>query len=87
MVLARDVESFETRGPVRAVCLGGGSEIEAARVLVATGVSYRLLDAPGLAELTGRGVYYGATASEARVVPRSTTCTSSAPPTPPGRPR
>ena len=35
-------------------------------MLVATGVSYRLLDAPGLEELTGRGVYYGATASEAR---------------------
>ena len=43
-------------------------EIEARAVLVATGVSYRLLDAPGLDELTGRGVYYGATASEARVV-------------------
>jgi len=66
MVLARDVQRFETRGPVRAVCLGGGAEIEARAVLVATGVSYRLLDAPGLAELTGRGVFYGATASEAR---------------------
>jgi thioredoxin reductase (NADPH) len=35
-------------------------------MLVATGVSYRLLDAPGVAELTGRGVYYGAGASEAQ---------------------
>ena len=34
-------------------------------MLVATGVSYRRLEAPGLDELTGRGVYYGATASEA----------------------
>ena len=34
-------------------------------MLVATGVSYRRLDAPGLEALTGRGVYYGATASEA----------------------
>jgi thioredoxin reductase (NADPH) len=32
---------------------------------VATGVAYRRLAAAGLAELTGRGVYYGATASEA----------------------
>ena len=32
---------------------------------MATGVSYRRLEAPGLDELTGRGVYYGATASEA----------------------
>ena len=32
---------------------------------MATGVSYRRLEAAGLDELTGRGVYYGATASEA----------------------
>jgi len=66
MVLARDVVGFETRGPVRAVRFGDKSEIEARAVLVATGMSYRLLDAPGLGELTGRGVYYGATASEAQ---------------------
>jgi thioredoxin reductase (NADPH) len=68
MVLARDVVSLEPRGPVRAVRLGEASDatdIEARAVLVATGVSYRRLDAPGLEGLTGRGVYYGATASEA----------------------
>ncbi|HEY8673356.1 MAG TPA: FAD-dependent oxidoreductase [Candidatus Dormibacteraeota bacterium] len=66
MVLARDVAGFETRGPVRAITFGDGASIEARSVLVATGVSYRLLQAPGLGELTGRGVYYGATASDAR---------------------
>jgi thioredoxin reductase (NADPH) len=66
MVLARDVVGLETRGPVRAVCFGD-SEIEARTVLVATGVSYRMLEAPGLGDLAGRGVYYGATASEARL--------------------
>ena len=66
MVLARDVVGFDVRGPVRCVCFSDGTEIEARAVLVATGVSYRLLDAPGLGELTGRGVYYGATASEAQ---------------------
>ena len=66
MVLARDVVGFEARGPVRAVRLADGSEIEARTVLVATGVSYRLLEAPGLGELAGRGVYYGADASDAR---------------------
>jgi thioredoxin reductase (NADPH) len=35
-------------------------------VLVASGVSYRQLDAPGFAELTGAGVYYGAALTEAR---------------------
>jgi len=34
-------------------------------MIVATGVSYRKLAATGLDELTGRGVYYGADASEA----------------------
>ena len=48
MVLARDVVGLEVRGPVRAVRLGDGGEIEARSVIVATGVSYRRLDAPGL---------------------------------------
>ncbi|HJR39520.1 MAG TPA: FAD-dependent oxidoreductase [Nocardioidaceae bacterium] len=65
MVLARDVVGFETRGPVRAVLLEGSAEIEARSLIVATGVSYRRLDGEGLAELTGRGVYYGVTAGEA----------------------
>ena len=65
MVLARDVIGFEARGPVRAVLLDGSGEIEARSLIVATGVSYRRLTPPGLAELTGRGVYYGANASEA----------------------
>ena len=43
-------------------------EIESRAVIVATGVSYRKLDSPGVADLTGRGVYYGATASEATQV-------------------
>ncbi len=66
MVLARDVVGFETRGPVQALILDGTGEIEARALIVATGVSYRRLQAAGLEELTGRGVYYGADASEAR---------------------
>jgi thioredoxin reductase (NADPH) len=65
MVLARGVAGLETRGPVHAVLLDGSGEIEARALIVATGVSYRRLEAAGLDELTGRGVYYGATASEA----------------------
>jgi thioredoxin reductase (NADPH) len=65
MVLVRTVVSLETRGPVRAVVLDGSGEIEARAVLAATGVSYRRLPVAGLDELAGRGVYYGATASEA----------------------
>ncbi|MBA2561016.1 MAG: FAD-dependent oxidoreductase [Propionibacteriales bacterium] len=65
VVLAHDVVGFETRGPVHAVLLDGSAEIEARAVIVTTGVSYRRLEAAGIGELTGRGVYYGATASDA----------------------
>ena len=65
MVLARDVVGFETRGPVRAVLLDGSTDIEARAVLVASGVSYRRLPAPGHDGFVGRGIYYGASASEA----------------------
>ena len=68
MVLARDVESFESRGPVRAIRFGDGTEVEARTMLIATGVSYRRHDAAGLDALAGRGVYYGASAGEARSV-------------------
>ena len=65
MVLAQEVVALESRGPVRAVRLGGGAEIEARAVVVASGVSYRRLAAPGVDDLAGRGVYYGASASDA----------------------
>ena len=65
LVLARDVVGFQTRGPVRAVLFDGSGEIEARALIVATGVSYRRLAGTGLEELTGRGVFYGASAGEA----------------------
>jgi thioredoxin reductase (NADPH) len=65
MVLARDVVGFEARGPVRAVRFDGSGEVEARALIVATGVAYRRLEAAGLEELTGRGVYYGVDAGEA----------------------
>ena len=66
MVLAAEVAGLETRGPVRAVRFADGSSLEAKTVVVATGVSYRRLEAPGVDELAGRGVYYGASAGDAR---------------------
>ncbi|MEY2417056.1 MAG: thioredoxin reductase, partial [Ilumatobacteraceae bacterium] len=65
MVLARHVEALEPRGRVHGVRFDDGTEIEARAVVVATGCSYQLLEAPGLAELTGRGVFYGAAAGDA----------------------
>ena len=65
MVLARDVVGIEERGLVRAVLVDGSADIEARAVVATTGVSYRRLPARGLDALTGRGVYYGANASDA----------------------
>ncbi|QNE20384.1 FAD-dependent oxidoreductase [Kribbella qitaiheensis] len=67
MVLARNVVGFENRGPVHAVLFDGAGELEARALIVATGVSYRRLEAAGLDEFRGRGVYYGATASDANL--------------------
>jgi thioredoxin reductase (NADPH) len=65
VLTARDVVAIGARGSARVVRFGDGSEIAAHAVVLATGVSYRSLDAPGIAELTGRGVFYGSAATEA----------------------
>jgi thioredoxin reductase (NADPH) len=46
------------------VHLGDGSQLTCEALIVATGVSYRRLDAPGADRLTGAGVYYGAAMTE-----------------------
>ncbi len=46
------------------VHLGDGSHLTCEALVVATGVSYRRLDAPGVERLTGAGVYYGAAMTE-----------------------
>jgi thioredoxin reductase (NADPH) len=65
MLTARDVVSLEIQGSARVVRFGDGSTISAHAVILATGVSYRSLTAPGCTELTGRGVYYGSANTEA----------------------
>jgi thioredoxin reductase (NADPH) len=47
------------------VTLGDGTEIGAKAMLIATGVSYRKLDVPGMEKVYGAGVYYGAAMTEA----------------------
>jgi thioredoxin reductase (NADPH) len=65
LLTTREVIGLETGGSTRLLRFGDGSTIAAHTVVLATGVSYRLLDAPGLASLTGRGVFYGSAATEA----------------------
>src|ERR687891_90050 len=66
LVTVQDAVALRAEGAGRVVALSGGGELSANCVLVASGVSYRQLDTPGFAELTGAGVYYGAALAEAR---------------------
>jgi thioredoxin reductase (NADPH) len=66
LLTVQDVVGLRAEGAGRFVDLSGGGTLSANCVLVASGVSYRQLDAPGFAELTGAGVYYGAAMTEAR---------------------
>ena len=50
----------------KVLTLSDKQEIKARAVVLTTGVSYRVLDAPGLDRLSGAGVYYGAARTEAR---------------------
>jgi thioredoxin reductase len=61
----QEVRNVRVDGPYRVLTLGDGTEVSTRVLLVSTGVSYRWLEAPGVAELTGRGVYYGAALTEA----------------------
>jgi thioredoxin reductase (NADPH) len=67
LVYARAVE-LRPAGRDRVVALAGGAEAVGRMVLVATGAAYRRLDAPGVDELVGAGVFYGAAVSEARAM-------------------
>ena len=64
VLTARDVVGLSAHGGAQVVSFDDGTELSAHAVIIATGVSYRPLVAPGVAELTGRGVYYGSAATE-----------------------
>lgn len=60
------VKSLRVDGQYRIVTLEDDTELSCHTLLVATGVNYRKLDVPGLENLTGSGVYYGAAITEAQ---------------------
>jgi thioredoxin reductase (NADPH) len=62
---AREAKQLRVQDPYRVIVLDDLNEIVAKAVLIATGVSFRMLDLPGAAELRGKGVYYGAAYTEA----------------------
>lgn len=68
ILTAQEVVELTAKGPTRSVKLGDGSELCCRALLITTGVSYRRLQAKGIDQLTGAGVYYGAAMTEGESV-------------------
>jgi thioredoxin reductase (NADPH) len=66
LLTVQDATALRVEGSGRMIGLSGGGTLSANTVLVASGVAYRQLDAPGFADFTGAGIYYGAALTEAR---------------------
>ena len=65
IVVTRSVESITPSGDCHTVELDGGRSLGARALILASGVSYRALDADGLDAFAGIGVFYGAARTEA----------------------
>ncbi len=65
MVTAQQVVGIRREDPYRIVTMADGNEVSGYTVVLASGMSVRTLDVPGIEGLTGRGVYYGAALTEA----------------------
>lgn len=64
-ILAAEAEKICVEDTYRCIELTNGSKISCHSLLIATGVQWRKLDAPGVERLTGAGIYYGAAMTEA----------------------
>lgn len=56
---------LRVEGDYRVIECSDGSELTCQALIIATGVSYRILDVPGADQVTGAGIYYGAAIPEA----------------------
>lgn len=65
ILTAQAVTGIDVADPYRSVTLGDARVVRCHAIVIASGVSVQTLDAPGIAELTGAGVYYGAAMTEA----------------------
>jgi thioredoxin reductase (NADPH) len=61
----QEAVSVRTESSYRIIKLLDGSEFSCHALMIATGVQWRRLDAPGIDRLQGAGVYYGGGATEA----------------------
>ena len=65
LLTTREATGLEINGPARTVRLNDGSAVDAKAIILATGVSYRQLNAPGCDQMLDAGVFYGAALTEA----------------------
>jgi thioredoxin reductase (NADPH) len=65
VLLARRLADITRDGPGYVAHLSDGTAVRSRAMLVASGVDWRRLEVPGIDELLGSGVYYGAGPSEA----------------------
>lgn len=61
----QEAVGIRIEGPYRIIKLADGSEISCHALMIAAGVQWRRLEAPGIDRLQGAGVYYGGGATEA----------------------
>lgn len=61
----QEVVSARVEGPYRILKLADDSELSCHALMIASGVQWRRLEAPGVDRLQGAGVYYGGGATEA----------------------
>jgi thioredoxin reductase (NADPH) len=61
----QEAVGVRTEGPYRIIKLADGNEISCHALMIASGVQWRRLEAPGIDRLQGAGVYYGGGATEA----------------------
>jgi thioredoxin reductase (NADPH) len=61
----QEAVGLRTEGSYRILKLADGNEISCHALMIASGVQWRRLDAPGIDKLQGAGVYYGGGATEA----------------------
>jgi len=61
----QEAVGVRVEGPYRIVKLADGNEISCHALMIASGVQWRRLEAPGVDRLQGAGIYYGGGATEA----------------------